>query len=435
MNNTVEFKIKANLIDCYLYAGYLFLVMVNGRITYVSYHRVIYRLKERYPQYAGLIDLIFLHNEYSKSLAGKILLGIQEIKNETKRLWLRASKEIDFVLDFADIEEYCEEVGEWKSMPLDIRMYAMRLFFGTKEGLYESRLNMEDKSYKLHPSTIDRVFDTKVINLNAKNGTLVISADKEGLFGAEIFEGNKRTVVDEDAITPKRSLRTAWASVCDLMNYESPQRFEYIRNQSSMIIKQPEKKFRYGDNVERKRIVSFGESVYDMDSLLRVVDFNKEDIEYCFNSNTTGFFILKDGRFVNVNFRNESGYAEVYFSSQSTPIQQKLYKKTQSKKVLSGCLVPDGCVVEYFDRVVLYQKGRAYTLAEKQVNNVRTYIGSRNYRDIVSIISSDEVAFHSVDSFDLIESTPAFEKKHVPVSDVFKDVQSNVNTNDGELPF
>lgn len=434
MKNTVEFKIKANLIDCYLYAGYLFLVMANGRITYVSYHRVIHRLKESYPQYAGLIDLIFLHNEYSKSKAGKILLGIQEIKNETKKLWLKASKEIDFTLDFADIERYCEELGEWKSMPLDIRMYAMRLFLGTKEGLFESRLNMEDMNYRLHPTTIDKVFDTKVINLNAKNGSLVISADKEGLFGAEIFEGSQRTEVDENVITPKRSLRTAWASVCDLINYESPQKFEYIRNRSAMITKQTAKKFRYGDNIERKKIISFGESVFNMDSLLRAVDFKKEDIEYCFNSSTTGFFILKDGRFVNVNFRNEIGIAEVYFSSTLT-IQQKLNKKNQSKKVLSSCLVPNGCVVEYFDRVVLYQKGKAYTLAEKQVNNVRTYIGSRNYRDIVSIISSDEVAFHSVDSFDLIESAPAFRKAYVPATDVFNDGIPDVDIKVGDLPF
>jgi hypothetical protein len=421
MNNTVEFKIRANLIDCYLYAGYLFLIMSNGRITYVSYRRVIHRLKERYPQFAGLIDLIFLHNEYSKSLAGKILLGIQEIKNETKKLWFRASKEIDFSLDFAEIEPYCEEVGEWQSMPLDIRMYAMRLFLGTKEGLFESCLNMDEKGYKLHPTTIDKVFDAKVINLNAKNGSLVISADKDGLFGAEIFEGSQRTGVDEKAITSKRSLRTAWASVCDLMNYESSKSFEYIRNQSSIIVKQPKKEFRYGDNVEKKRIVSFGESIYDMDSLLRVVDFNKDDIEYCFDSTTTGFFILKDGSFVNVKFRNESGFAEVYFSSSTYSIQQKLYKKKQSKKVLSSCLIPDGCVVEYFDRVVLYQKGKAYTLAEKQVNNVRSYIGSRNYRDIVSIISNEEVAFHSVDSFDLIESVPAFGKLCVPVAEMIEE--------------
>lgn len=68
-----------------------------------------------------------------------------------------------------------------------------------------------------------------------------------------------------------------------------------------------------------------------MDTLLSQVDLKKEDIDYCFNSSTTGFFILKDGRFINVNFRNESGYAEVYFSSAFT-IQPKLNKGKQSKK-------------------------------------------------------------------------------------------------------
>ncbi len=422
MNNTVEFKIKANLIDCYLYAGYLFLVMANGRITYVSYHRVLHRLKDNYPHYSNLIDLIFLHNEYSKTQAGKILLGIQEIKNETKRLWLRAAKEIDFSLDFSDIEPYCEELGEWKSMPLDIRMYAMRLFYGTKDGLYESHLNMEEKSYKLHPGTIDKVFDAKVIHLNAKNGSLVISADRDGLFGAGINEWEDRITVDEKEISKNRSIRTSWASVCDLVNYESSRTFEYIRNQSAIVNKQPERRFRFGDNQERKIIIAFGESVYDMDSLLKAVDIDKEKIEYCFNSTTTGFFILKDGSFLNVRFRNESRFAEVYFSSAIT-IQPGHNKRKQSRKVLSGHLVPNGCVVEYFDRVVLYQNGKAYTLCEKQVNNVRTYIGSRNYRDIVSIISGEEVSFHSVDSFDLIESTPAFGRQIVKKADVFNDFE------------
>ena len=314
-------------------------------------------------------------------------------------------------MDFADIEPFCKEIGEWKSMPLDVRMYAMRLFLGTKEGLFESRLNMEEKGYKLHPSKLGKLFDSKVIYLNARNGSLVISADKEGLFSAEIVEGGEGTVVNEKEVSANRSIRTSWASVCDLMNYESAQSFEYIKNQSSMIDKQPAKQFRYGDNPERKRIISFAESVFDMDSLLKVVDFKKEDIEYCFNSSKTGFFILKNGSFLNVNFRNESGIAEVYFSSSST-IQPKLYKKTEAKKVLSSCLVPNGCVIEYFDRVVLYQRGKAYTLVEKPVNSVRTYVGSRNYRDIVSIISDEDVAFHSVDSFDLIETTPAFDNIH-----------------------
>ena len=79
--------------------------------------------------------------------------------------------------------------------------------------------------------------------------------------------------------------------------------------------------------------------------------------------------------------------------------------------------MPNGCVIEYFDRVVLYQRGKAYILVERPVNSVRSYMGSRNYRDIVSIISDEEVTFHSVDSFDLIESSPAFGKQDVKIAE------------------
>jgi len=72
---------------------------------------------------------------------------------------------------------------------------------------------------------------------------------------------------------------------------------------------------------------------------------------------------------------------------------------------------------------VIYQRGKAYTLAETPVNSVRSYVGSRNYRDIVSIISDEDVAFHSVDSFDLIESTPAFGQKIVDFADYIDDNQ------------
>lgn len=417
MNNTVEFKIKANLIDCYLYAGYLFFVMANGRITYVSYHRVIHMLKESYPQYSSLIDLIFLHNEYSKTNAGKILFAVQEIKDATRKLWLRAAKEIDFSLRFEDIEQYCHEVGEWQSMPLDIRMYAMRLFLGCKGGLYESHLNMEESGYKISPTKLDKVFDAKVINLNARSGSIVISADNDGLFSGEMFYSDTRLEVSDRPITEKRSIRTSWASVCDIVNYESSNCFEYIRNTSAQIKQQPEKRFRYGDTSERKRIVRFGDSVFNMDTLLKSVNFKKDDIQYCFNSSSTGFFILKDGSFINVNFRNEYGFAEVYFSS---TIQEKSRSKKKNRKALSGCLVPNGCVVEYYDSVVLYQKGKSYTLIEKPVNNVRTYIGSRNYRDMVSIITDQEVSFHSVDTFDLIDSTPAFGVKPAKIDELFE---------------
>ena len=55
MNPVVKFSINVEAIDCYLYGGYLFLVMADGQLLYVSYHKVVNRLKYEYPQYSSLI--------------------------------------------------------------------------------------------------------------------------------------------------------------------------------------------------------------------------------------------------------------------------------------------------------------------------------------------------------------------------------------------
>ena len=75
---------------------------------------------------------------------------------------------------------------------------------------------------------------------------------------------------------------------------------------------------------------------------------------------------------------------------------------------MKSAVVLDGCVVEYYDKVVLYQKGEAYLLEDVPSYNIRTYLGSRNYRNMVSIIKEDSLSFHSVDVFATFKSQPVF---------------------------
>ena len=41
MRPVVKFSINVEAMDCYLYGGYLFLVMADGQLLYVSYHKVV----------------------------------------------------------------------------------------------------------------------------------------------------------------------------------------------------------------------------------------------------------------------------------------------------------------------------------------------------------------------------------------------------------
>lgn len=162
MNPIIHFSIKVNALDCYLYGGYLFIVLNDGRVVNVSYHQIINCLKAQYPEYANLIELVFLHNEYSKSEAARILFGVEEIKETFRHVWKKASEEIVFELNFSDIEEYCNTIDVCQSIPLDLRAYGGRLFLGCQNGLFESKLNM-DGSYQINPSLFPNVLMVKLL--------------------------------------------------------------------------------------------------------------------------------------------------------------------------------------------------------------------------------------------------------------------------------
>lgn len=187
MNPFIRFSLLVEAIDCYLYCGYLFIVMNDGRLLNVSYHFLVNQLKARYPEYSSLIELVFLHNEYAKSDAAKIILGVSEINDAFKNVWKRAADEISFELYFEDISDECNIIDEYSSMPLDMRAYGGRLFVGCRHGLYESKLNL-DGSFRIQPSKLSKCFDGKVIGLNSRNGIVVVSADWDGLLTGELFD-------------------------------------------------------------------------------------------------------------------------------------------------------------------------------------------------------------------------------------------------------
>ncbi|MBR1784609.1 MAG: hypothetical protein IJ760_04125 [Bacteroidales bacterium] len=405
--NTLNFTIKAKTVDSYLYGGYLFLLMEDGRILYVSYHRMIHMLCAKYPQFERLIKLAFLHNEYFKSKSVQLILGIEELKNAVKDLWNKAAKEVVFEVDFNDIEEYCHSMGTWNSLPLDVYMYDLRMYIASKEGVMESRLNPDfnDKYYRLRPTRFEKCFDSKVVSLSARAGKVVLSADREGLFYADALVENQRVRVSDNSNVPGRSLRTGWSDF-DVINYESARQFRYLANETANTDRLSSDRFRFGDKIERKEITSFATATFEMADMMEHASIDKEQIRFCFNSKGRSFFVMNDGSFVNIKIKKTDD-APIKYSSVSRQLPQ-LGNSGGVASPLKAAIVPNGCVVEFFDKVVLYQSGEAQVLEHNPVYSIRTYMGSRNYTDIVTVTKEDAVSFHSVDVFNTINSTRMF---------------------------
>lgn len=387
---TIKFSIKVNAIDSYIYGGHLFVILKDGRIIYSQLSRVIRKLTESYPDFENLIKLSFQRNDYLSNRQGLVFLGVGEIKTMFSKLWERAASEVQFTIDF-DIEDF-EIISEIPSMPvLDMKLYAMRMYLGCKEGLYEINLNPKDRYY-LNPSKPEKQFDAKVTHLNAKSGEIIISANSDGLYhGSFLNDKNKLKVIPKPVA--KKSIRTGWSSY-DVINYEEQNNFEYFVNETSVINNKPEYS-KFDEQTEKRRITEFGKSKYGLQELLENSSIEKENISYCFNSSTAGFFFMEDGQFVNINL-NKENKENYYFTSRNHSLPTLEDNKKILKRPISTSIVPKGCVVEYFDKVVLYQNSKAKIIESSPSINVRTYPSSIRYRNLISVTKFDEITIHSI---------------------------------------
>jgi hypothetical protein len=390
----MKFSILVEAIDSYIYSGHLFLILKDGDIAYTPLTRVISKLVDNYPSYNNLIQLTFKRNDYLSNTQGDMMLGIGEIRKSFIDLWEKAVEEIQFVVDF-DIADY-EIISKVPVMPvLDMRLYAMRLYLGCKEGLYEIKLNSDDR-YHLKPSKPERRFDTKVTCLNAKLGEVIISANSDGLFHGSFINSNNFLEVVEKPVT-KKSIRTCWSHY-DVVNYEEQNNFEYFVNETINLSNKPLYS-KFDEYTERKQISEFGTSKHRLSELLENSQIKQEEISYCFNSSTSGFFFMKDGRFVNINMRKENK-EDLSFSSRTRVLPNLQDTKNKAKRPISSSIVPNGCVVEFFDKVVLYQNLKAKIIETSPSINVRTYLSSIRYRNLISVTKEKEVTIHSIFPFD-----------------------------------
>lgn len=391
---TIKFSIKVKAIDSYIYGGHLFLILQDGSIAYTELSKVIRKLVEDYPAFESLIRLSFQRNDYFSNNQGLMMLGVGELKNVLMKLWNRATNEIEFSIDF-DLDDF-KVIANVPSMPvLDLRMYAMRMYLGCKEGLYEINLNPQD-NYHIKPSKPELCFDTKVTHLNTKSGEVIISANSEGLFhGSFLNSKNKLKVVEKPVA--KKSIRTGWSSY-DVINYEEQNSFEYFANETTNIDEKP-RYSKFDEQSERRRITEFGKSKFGMAQLMEHSNLNVEDIAYCFNSSTSGFFFTKNGQFININL-NKENKQDLYFTSRNHQLPNLDNSKKQFTRPISSSIVPKGCVIEYYDKVVLYHNGKAKIIETLPSINVRTYPSSIRYKNLITITKEEEVSIHSIYPFD-----------------------------------
>lgn len=390
---TLKFTIEVDAIESYIYSGHVFLILSNGKIIFLPLSRIIRKLIEGYPIFENLIRVSFQRNDYLNNNQAEVFFGIGEMKKSFIDLWQKASEEVDFKIVLNE-NDYTI-IDEVPTMPvLDLKLYAMRFYIGSVEGLYEINLNSDDR-YHLEPTKPQKRFDAKVTCLNAKSGEIIISSNSNGLFHGSFLNSSNKLKVIEKSVSQK-SIRTGWSGY-DVVNYDKQNNFEYFVNETENIEKKPNYS-KFDEYSERRRITEFGSSKYGLSTLLANSNIEKDQINYCFNSSTSGFFFMKDGSFLNVNL-NKPKNKQLYFVSRNNELPALKNGNSNFLAPISTSIVPEGCVVEYFDKVVLYQNSKAKVIETSPSINVRTYPSSKRYRNLISVTKEREVSIHSIFPF------------------------------------
>lgn len=428
----LNFDIKA--LDCYLYGGNIYFFMQNGSVMYAAYPRIISRLASNYREDDfSFLKLAFLRNEFYYSQQGRTFLKIPGMKKVLEWNWNKLA-ETEFVLTYEDIEDLLEPLCEWDSIPLDVRIYGMRMYVGCRDGLYE--IDIEDRRNK----KLERCFDCKVTCVNAKYGELVVSADTEGLFAASIDMDNEtRTKVDENKPVDGRSVRTLWADT-NLFNYYGKEDFSFFSNEYQSI---PPKKDRYWEHRETKRITRFASSTQTMESVIENSGLKKEDIGYCFNSSSNAYVFLKNGT-LKVYALRDKHYKEIDGWGE---IELPKYCRKGNKdslidygKVISAFSIPKGSVMEFFDKVLLLKDGHSYIIEEEPVIRTRSFMSSNRYQDILSVTKEEMITLHALDTLNVSRTEISGKMRNkATLADVFDAIglylPAGDDSDDSELPF
>lgn len=429
----LNFDIKA--LDCYLYGGNIYFVMQNGSVMYAPYPKIISRLAKNYNESDfSFLKLAFLRNEFYYSQPSRTFLKVPGMKEVLKWNWERLS-ETDFTLTYEDIKDLLQPLCEWESIPLDMRIYGMRMFIGSRNGLYEIIVDGDNLKKKL-----ERCFDSKVTCVNAKYGELVVSADTEGLYAASIdMEGGTKTRVDEKKAIESRSLRTTWADT-DLFNYYGKEEFSYISNDYQTV---PQKKDRFWEHRETKRITHFAANKQSMESVIENSGLKKEDIGYCFNNSSNAYVFLKSGKLrvytlKDKQYAEKEGWGEIELPEKSRKgVEDDLI---DYGRVISAFSIPKGNVMEFFDKVLLLKDRHSYVIEEEPTIRTRSFMSSIRYQDILSVTKERTVTLHALDTLNVSRNAISGRKQsNTSLADISKDIGSekpvNEQEDDFDLPF
>lgn len=373
---TLRLFIPGSFEDAQLYMGHLVAFTSEGDAQLVELEPLTNRLETRYPAWKGLLTLAFARNDW---LTGAVMTSlarnqvfadaINAVAEQVAGTELQLSDHDVALLPLAGFEQDGDVI-------LDTSFYGARLYLGTTAGLFDYDIDWQER-------TVDRSrqrLDARCVGTAAEYGAVNASCEEEGLFTAyDEFgwrSGSENGSLELQQTAP-RSMRASWFGT-DLVNYESPAALALLR--ASVEDVTPD-----AAAIPRKRkvVTRFSSPTHELDALISDLTAQSgvasDDLQFVWNS-SRAFFI---------NTYSHGFFTAVKTTTTASGNRFTHHGEADGRVVAVHRFPPQGWVIETDFRAYLWAGGELIELLDAEPMSVRTFEGSKRYRQLIAVTVED----------------------------------------------
>ena len=374
--------------DAYIYMGRLILVTGNLTLRHYNLNEVIERLELKNSRNIPAARSLFARNDWLSTEQFRLQMRNPDIADA----YVRAIRGLGEMIELDDLlsVEGEQEINLRMDALLDLTIYRRRVYLAADTGLFDMEIGWEEN--RLPISQRRKRFDAPCYNLSASYGTANASFGEAGLYS---FYDDFNTL-DWSAVnvqnrgaerTADVSLRSGWFGE-DLINYTG--------RIDGAILHGDTRELDRPSAGERKVVTGLSANHSDMDFLFQGLktkyNLERREVDFVWNSTATLYVQTKTNHFYSAGVQTgDDGERRVRFSKEYSGGIGRILAATMVRVGKNPALV-----AEAYDKVGILVGNKWQIVTEGQALTVRTFPGSKRYKNLIAITLNDGVMLASV---------------------------------------
>jgi hypothetical protein len=377
--NVLHLFIPGRFDDAQLYMGHLVVFTEEREVMLLELEAYTKSMEDSYTEWRGLATSAFARNDWLASAPMRTILRSEEIEARWRAGLERVSAE-PFVADVCEGMEVLRGFETEATVLLDSNFYGRRLYLGTDLGLFHFDIDWQSQQVE----TRRQRNDARCISTSAAYGAVNASCERAGLFTAYDEFGWAGRDEGGTALhqTADASLRTSWLGY-DLVNYSDNDHADLLSGTVDVVSDETAEGV-----VQRRLVTEFSGESRELGFLLGALQNGEavpaSDIQFLWNS-SRAFFV--------------NTFSHGFFTLVWDQVRGRVSARQHGElggRVVAAHPFSGGWLIETDFMLFWFSRGELVPLFDREPMMVRTFAGSKRYRQLVAVTAEDGVHLLSV---------------------------------------